>query len=42
VIGAQEAEDKTVAVACRDEGDLGVMSIDAFIAKLLPEIASKL
>ncbi len=42
VIGAKEAEDGTVAVASRDEGDLGVMPLDDFIAKLMPEIASKL
>jgi len=31
-----------VAVASRDEGDLGVMSLDDFIAKLAPELVSRL
>ena len=42
VIGAKEQENGTVAVACRDNGDLGSMPLDDFIAKLMPEIASKL
>jgi threonyl-tRNA synthetase len=42
VIGAQEQENGTVAISCRDNGDLGSMSLEDFIAKLIPEIASKL
>ena len=42
VIGAKEEENGTVSVACRDTGDLGSLSLEDFIAKLLPEIVSKL
>jgi len=42
VIGAKEQENGTVAIACRENGDLGSMSLEDFIAKLMPEIASKL
>ena len=42
VIGAKEEENETVSVACRDNGDLGSMSLEEFISKLIPEIASKL
>ena len=42
VIGAKEAENQSVAVASRDEGDLGVMPLDDFIAKLAPELVSRL
>ena len=38
VIGAKEQDNGTVAVACRDNGDLGSMSLEDFIAKLMPEI----
>lgn len=41
VIGDKEAEQGVVAVRHRSEGDLGVMSIDDFIAKALLEIAKK-
>ena len=41
VIGDKEAEQGVVAVRHRSEGDLGVMTIDAFAEKALEEIASK-
>ncbi|MBR0082278.1 MAG: threonine--tRNA ligase [Clostridia bacterium] len=41
VIGDKEAEDGTVAVRSRREGDLGTQTVDAFLQKLLAEIASK-
>lgn len=41
VIGDKEAEQGVVAVRHRTEGDLGVMTIDAFAEKALEEIASK-
>ena len=42
VIGAKEQENGTVSVACRDNGDLGSMALDDFIAKLVPEMVSRL
>ena len=41
VIGDKEAEEQTVAVRSRKEGDLGTQSFDAFLQKLLEEIAKK-
>ena len=41
VVGDKEAEEKTVAVRARGKGDLGAMSMDAFEAMLLKEIATK-
>ena len=41
VIGGKEAEDKMVAVRNRKEGDLGVMTLEAIIAKLEEEIRTK-
>ncbi len=41
VIGGKEAEDKMVAVRNRKEGDLGVMTLEAVIAKLEEEIRTK-
>jgi len=41
VIGENEMNDKTVAVRSRKDGDKGVMSVDAFLADLLAEIAEK-
>ena len=41
VIGENEMNDKTVAVRSRKEGDKGVMSVDAFLADILAEIAEK-
>ena len=41
VIGDNEMNDKTVAVRSRKDGDKGVMSVDAFLADLLAEIAEK-
>ena len=41
VIGDKEAEDGTVAVRSRKDGDLGTQSVDAFLSKILEEIASK-
>ena len=42
VIGEKEQETGTVAISSRDDGELGSMSLEDFIAKLRPEIASKL
>ena len=41
VIGDNEMNDKTVAVRSRKDGDKGVMTVDAFLAELLQEIAEK-
>ena len=41
VIGDKEAEEGTVAVRSRKEGDLGAMALDAFIAKITEEIRTK-
>ena len=41
VIGDNEMNENTVAVRSRKEGDKGVMSVDAFKAELLAEIAEK-
>ena len=41
IVGDKEKEDKTVSVRSRKEGDLGVMSIDLIIDKLVEEDRSK-
>ena len=41
VIGDKEAEEGTVAVRSRKEGDLGAQPFDAFLQKILEEIATK-
>ncbi|MBQ7606194.1 MAG: threonine--tRNA ligase, partial [Firmicutes bacterium] len=41
VIGEQEAENKTLSVRSSKAGELGTMSIEEFIEKLLKEIADK-
>ncbi len=41
VVGAKEQEDGTVAVRSRKEGDGGVMSLDAFLEKILDEVEKK-
>ena len=41
VIGDKEAEEGTVAVRSRKEGDLGAQSFDAFAAKITEEVKSK-
>ncbi len=41
VLGDKEAEDGTIAVRSRAEGDLGVMSYDELEAKLLAEVEEK-
>ncbi len=41
VIGDKEAEEQTVAVRSRKEGDLGAMPVDAFLEKILEEIRTK-
>jgi threonyl-tRNA synthetase len=41
VVGDKERDDKVVAVRHRKEGDLGVMSLDDFVAKISLEVASK-
>ncbi len=42
VIGDKEAENGVVAVRSRKEGDLGVLSVDSFIDKIVNEINLKL
>ncbi|MBQ2201539.1 MAG: threonine--tRNA ligase, partial [Clostridia bacterium] len=41
VIGDKEAENGTVAVRSRKDGDLGAMPVDGFIAKITDEIKSR-
>ncbi|MBR3038295.1 MAG: threonine--tRNA ligase, partial [Clostridia bacterium] len=41
VIGDKEAENGTVAVRSRKEGDLGTMTAEAFAAKLEEEVRTK-
>ena len=41
IVGDKEKEDKTVSVRSRKEGDLGVMSVDSIIDKLVEEDRSK-
>jgi threonyl-tRNA synthetase len=41
VIGDKEAENGTVAVRSRKEGDLGTMPVDAFVEKVLEEVRTK-
>ncbi len=41
VIGDKEAADGSCAVRSRKNGDMGVMSVDDFVAKILVEIATK-
>lgn len=41
VLGDKEVEAKTVGVRSRSEGDLGAITFDELIAKLMKEIASK-
>jgi threonyl-tRNA synthetase len=42
VIGDNEVESGQIAVRSRKEGDLGVMSVEAFCEKLNIEIAEKI
>ena len=41
VIGDKEAENGTVAVRSRKDGDLGAMPVDAFVEKIMEEIRTK-
>ena len=41
VIGEEESKNGTLAVRSSKEGDLGSMSVDDFIAKLVNEIETK-
>ena len=41
VIGEEEAKSGTLAVRSSKEGDLGSMSVDEFIAKLVKEVETK-
>ncbi|MBQ0126341.1 MAG: threonine--tRNA ligase [Clostridiales bacterium] len=41
VIGDKEAESGEVAVRSRRDGDIGTMSVDAFVAKAVAEVESK-
>ncbi len=41
VIGDKEAENGTVAVRSRKDGDLGAMPVDAFVEKILEEIRTR-
>jgi len=40
-IGDNEVESKTVSVRSRRDGDLGSMTQDALLAKLVEEVATK-
>ncbi|NLD47864.1 MAG: threonine--tRNA ligase [Clostridiaceae bacterium] len=41
VIGDKEVENRAVAVRARKEGDLGAMTLDAFIDRIIKEVESK-
>ena len=41
IVGEKEAESKTVAVRQRHGGDLGAMTLDAFIARMQKDIDEK-
>ena len=41
IIGDREAEAGEVSVRSRKDGDIGAMSVDAFIGKALREVAEK-
>ena len=41
IMGDKEVEEGLVSVRSRKEGDLGTMSVDAFLAKALLEVAQK-
>ncbi|MEE0204309.1 MAG: His/Gly/Thr/Pro-type tRNA ligase C-terminal domain-containing protein, partial [Oscillospiraceae bacterium] len=41
VVGDKEAEAGTVSVRTRNGGDMGAMELDAFIAQIQEEIATK-
>ena len=41
VLGAKEQESGEISVRHRKEGDLGVMNVDAFIARCHDEISRK-
>ena len=38
IIGGREAENRTVSVRSRDEGDIGAMPLETFLDKIAPEI----
>ncbi len=41
IVGDKEVEEGTVSLRSRKEGDLGAMTVDAVIAKVMEEIATK-
>jgi len=41
VIGDKEAEQGTVAVRSRKDGDLGAMDVDKFVEKIVEEIRTR-
>ena len=41
VLGDREAEEGKVSVRSRKAGDLGTMTVDEFLAKILLEVATK-
>lgn len=41
IVGEKEAENKTVSVRTRDEGDTGSISVDEFIEKIVKDIEEK-
>lgn len=41
IIGDKEAQENSVAVRSRKDGDIGSMTIDAFLAKAMEQVASK-
>ena len=41
VVGAKEVEENTVAVRSREEGDMGTLTVEEFIEKMIKEIENK-
>lgn len=41
VVGDKDIEDKTVSVRSRTDGDLGASTLDAFVAKIMEEIGTR-
>ena len=41
VLGAKEVEENLVAIRSREEGDLGTMNVDEFVAKIKDEVENK-
>ncbi|WP_427340880.1 His/Gly/Thr/Pro-type tRNA ligase C-terminal domain-containing protein, partial [Caloranaerobacter sp. DY30410] len=41
IVGEKEAENKTVSVRAREEGDIGAFEIEEFLNRILDEIKNK-